>query len=223
VFLKVGHRGAKAYETENTVESFGKAIALGVNAIELDLRSSKEGSLIISHDDNLKRVFGEEVPLNHATLKELKDLTGGKIVTLEEALRFLRGKVEKILVELKEVGLEKKTLDVIGKEKLKEKVIVVSFHEEALARVRELDKKIELGLIYAKFKKPVDAALKLNAQYLVPLYRFVHRRDVQKAHKNNLKVIVWTINRRDEAMSYIAKDVDGIATDKPDIFKGLTS
>jgi glycerophosphoryl diester phosphodiesterase len=221
VFLKIGHRGAKAYETENTIESFAKAIALGVNAVELDVRTSKDGALIISHDDNLKRVFGKEVPLSHATLEELKDLTGGKIITLEEALRFLRGKVEKILVELKEVGLGKKTLDVIAKERLREKVIVVSFHEEALARVRELDKKIEAGLIYAKFKKPIETALKLNAQYLVPLYRFVHRRDVQKAHKNNLKVIVWTINRRDEAMLYIAKNVDGIATDKPDIFKGM--
>jgi glycerophosphoryl diester phosphodiesterase len=223
VFLKIGHRGAKAYETENTIESFGKAIALGVNAVELDVRASKDKTLVISHDDSLKRVFGKEVPLCHATLKELKDLTGGKIITLEEALHFLRGKVEKILVELKEVGLEKKTIDVIGKEKLREKVIVVSFHEEALARVRELDNKIEVGLIYAKFKRPVEAALMLNAQYLVPLYRFVHKRDVQKAHKNNLKVIVWTINRRDEAMSYIAKDVDGIATDKPDIFKGISS
>jgi glycerophosphoryl diester phosphodiesterase len=223
VFLKIGHRGARAYETENTLESFAKAIALGVNAVELDVRASKDKNLVVSHDDSLKRVFGREVPLGNATLDELKDLTGEKIVTLEEALRFLRGKVKKILVELKETGFEKRTLDVIGKEKLREKVIVVSFHEEALSRVRELDKKIETGLIYAKFKKPIDTALKLNAQYLVPLYRFVHRRDIQKAHKNNLKVIVWTINRRDEAMSYIAKDVDGIATDKPDIFKGLVS
>jgi glycerophosphoryl diester phosphodiesterase len=223
MFLKIGHRGAKAYETENTLGSFEKAISLGVNAVELDVRTSKDAALVISHDDSLKRVFGKETPVSHATLDELKDLTVGKIVTLEEALRFLGGKVEKILVELKEAGFEKETLDVIGKEKLREKVIVVSFHEEALARVRELDKKIEAGLIYAKFKKPIDTALKLNLQYLVPLYRFVHRRDVQKVHKNNLKVIVWTINRRDEAMSYVAKDVDGIATDKPDIFRGLVS
>ncbi len=223
MFLKIGHRGARAYETENTLESFGKAIALGANAVELDVRMSKDGALIISHDDNLKKVFAKDVPVSRATLEELKNLTGGKIVTLEEALRFLRGKVEKILIELKEVGFEEKTLDVIGKEKLREKVIVVSFHEDALARVRELDKKIEAGLVYAKFKKPIDTALKLNVQYLVPLHRFVHRRDVQKAHKNNLKVIVWTINRRDEAILHIAKDVDGIATDKPDIFRGIVS
>ena len=99
MFLKIGHRGAKAYETENTIESFGKAIALGVNAVELDVRTSKDGALIISHDDNLKRVFGKEVPLSHATLEELKDLTGGKVVTLEEALRFLRGKVDTTFIE----------------------------------------------------------------------------------------------------------------------------
>jgi glycerophosphoryl diester phosphodiesterase len=221
MLLKIGHRGAKAYEKENTLDSFRKAIELGVNAIELDVRTSKEEELIVSHDDNLKKVYGKDVRISGATVEELKQLTENRIITLEEALRFVAGKVEKILVELKEKGYEKKALDVIKKEKLKDEVIVVSFHEEVLAEVRNLDGEIEAGLIYAKFKKPIEAALKLNVQYLIPLYRFVHRRDVQKAHKSNLKVIVWTINKREEAILYMAKDVDGIATDKPDIFKGI--
>lgn len=221
MFLKVGHRGARAYEIENTLESFRKAIELGANAVELDVRTSNDAHLIIIHDDNLKRVFAKDVRVSEATLEELKELTGNRIATLEEALRFIDRKVEKILVELKEVGYEGKVLDVIRKEKLEDRVIIVSFHEEALAHVRNLDKKIETGLIYSKFKKPIDAALKLNAQYLVPLYRFVHRRNVAKAHKKNLKVIVWTINTTMEAQNYIAKDVDGIASDKPDIFRGI--
>jgi glycerophosphoryl diester phosphodiesterase len=221
MLLKVSHRGAKAYEIENTLESFRKAIELGANAVELDVRTSNDAQLIISHDDNLKRVFGKDVRLSEATLEELKQLTGNRIATLEEALHFIGRKVEKILVELKEFGYERKVLDVIRKEKLEDRVIIVSFHEEVLAHVRTLDKKIETGLIYSKFKKPIDAALKLNAQYLVPLYRFVHRRDIAKAHKKNLKVIVWTINATREAQNYIAKDVDGIASDKPDIFRGL--
>ena len=221
MLLKVGHRGARAYEIENTLESFRKAIELGANAVELDVRTSNDSQLIISHDDNLKRVFGKDVRLSEATLEELKHLTGNRIATLEEALRFIDRKVEKILVELKEVSYERKVLDLIRKEKLEDRVIIVSFHEEALAHVRNLDKKIETGLIYSKFKKPIDAALKLNAQYLVPLYRFVHRRDIAKAHKKNLKVIVWTINTTMEAQNYLAKDVDGIASDKPDIFRGL--
>jgi glycerophosphoryl diester phosphodiesterase len=222
MFLKVGHRGAKAYETENTLESFRKAIELGANAIELDVRISGDSKLIVIHDDNLKKVFGKDVQIKESTLEELKQLTDNRIVTFDEALRFIGRKVEKILVELKETGHERDVLDIIRKEKLEDRVIVVSFHEEALAHVRELDKKIETGLIYTKFKKPIDAALKLNAQYLVPLYRFVHRRDIAKAHKSNLKVIVWTVNTIIEVQNFIAKDVDGIATDKPDIFSGTT-
>lgn len=222
MILKVGHRGAKAYKIENTLESFGKAIELGANAIEIDVRISRDTKLIICHDDNLKKVFGKDVRVCEATLEELKQLTGNKIVTLDEALHFIDRKVEKILVELKEIGYEKEVLDVIRKEKLEDKIIIISFHKEVIAQTKTLDSKIETGLIYTKIKKPVDAALKLNAKYLLPLYRFVHRRDVMKAHMNNLKVIVWTINRKDEAREYIAKDVDGIVTDRPDIFTGIT-
>jgi glycerophosphoryl diester phosphodiesterase len=218
MFLKIGHRGARAYEIENTLESFTRAIELGANAVELDVRISKDDQLIVSHDENLKRVFGKDMRINEATLRELKHATEDRIVTLKQALRSIGKKAEKMLIELKEIGYEKQVLDVVSKEKLEDRAIIVSFHEEALARVRSIDNKIETGLIYSKFKNPVDVALKLNVQYLVPLYRFVHRRDIAKAHKSNLKVIVWTINSPVEAQNYIAKDVDGIATDKPDIF-----
>jgi glycerophosphoryl diester phosphodiesterase len=221
MLLRIGHRGAKTYETENTLESFGKAIELGATAIELDVRISGDAVLIVSHDDNLKKVFGKDVSITQTTLEELKRLTENRIATLHEALHFIGTRAEKILVEIKETGYEKQALDVIRKEKLEDRVIIVSFHEETLALVRELDKKIETGLIYAKYKKPIEAAVKLNAQYLVPLFRFVHRRDVIKAHKSNLKVIVWTINTKKDIEIYIAKDVDGIATDKPALFKGI--
>lgn len=217
MFLKVGHRGAKAYEIENTLESFKKAVALGANAVELDVQKTKDEKLIIIHDENLKRVFGKDVLVNLTTLKELKQLTENKILTLDEALRFIDKKVEKILVELKKEGFEKKVLEIIKKGKLKDRVIIVSFHEQALAEVRRLDKAIETGLIYAKHKNPIHTALKLNAQYLIPLYRFVHTKNIEDAHKNNLKVIVWTINTRQEVREYIAKGVDGIASDRPDI------
>jgi glycerophosphoryl diester phosphodiesterase len=217
MFLKVGHRGAKAYEVENTLESFQKAIRLGANAVEFDVRKTKDGKLIVIHDDTLKRVFDKDVPVNQTTLKELKQLSENKIPTLTEALQFIDKRVEKILVELKEVGYEKRVLEVIKKEKLHDRVIIVSFHEQALSEVRKLDSKIETGLIYVKHKNPIAAALKLHAQYLVSLYRFTHTKNIEDAHKNNLKVIVWTINTKQEAKVYQAKGVDGIASDKLDI------
>ncbi|MBI5633921.1 MAG: glycerophosphodiester phosphodiesterase [Nitrospirae bacterium] len=220
MFLKIGHRGARAYETENTIESFKKAVELGANAVELDVRQSKDKELIVCHDDNLKRVFGIDLLVHEASLAELKKATDSRIVTLEESLHSLGRKVRKILVELKETGYEKKVLDAVKKTELEERVIIVSFHEEALVAVRKLDRKIETGLIYTKFKNPAEAAVRLGVSYLLPLYRFTHTKDVDKAHKNNLKVIVWTINTAEEAEVYVAKGVDGIATDRPDIFTG---
>ena len=221
MFLRVGHRGARAYEIENTVESFKKAIDLGANAIELDLRQSKDEKIIVCHDDNLKRLFGKELSVHKATLDELKQSTENRIATFEEALRFIDRKVDKILVEFKETGYEKKILALIRKEKLENNVIIVSFLAECLTQVRSLNKDIETGLIYTKLRDPVEAAQKLGAQYLVPLYRFIHTKDIEKAHKYHLKVIVWTINTKEEALKYIAKGVDGIASDKPDIFKDI--
>jgi len=223
MFLKVGHRGARAYETENTIESFGTAIKLGANAIELDLRRSGDGALIVCHDDNLKNIFGIDIPVGEASLKELKTMTNDRIVTLEESLKFIGTKVEKILVELKEPGYEKKALEQISAQKLDDRVIIVSFLEEALAAVRKRTGKIETGLIYVRSRNPVETALKLHARYLIPLYRFIHTKDVEQAHKNGLKVIVWTINTKDEAKEFMAKGVDGIATDKPDIFSEYIS
>lgn len=221
MFLRIGHRGARAYEIENTIESFNKAVELGANAIELDVRQSKDRELIICHDDNLKRVFGMDLSVSEATLAELKKATSSRMITLEEALHSVGNRVNKILVELKEAGNETKVLDAVKKTKLEGKVIIVSFHEEALAAMRKLDKKIETGFIYTKFKNPIDAAIKLQAQYLLPLYRFTHTKDIEKAHQNNLKVLVWTINTVEEVKAYIAKGVDGIATDRPDIFQAL--
>jgi glycerophosphoryl diester phosphodiesterase len=222
MFLKIGHRGAKAFEIENTLESFEKAIHLGANAIELDVRKSKDGKLVISHDDNLKKVYGKDVLINEASLRQLKQLTDNNIVTLQQALDSIDNKVEKILVELKAAGYEKKVLDVISKAKLRDRVIIGSFHEDALANVRELDKKIETGLIYATHKNPIRAALELKAQYLVSLYRFTHSKNIEDAHKKNLKVIVWTINVKQEIQDYITKGVDGIASDRPDLFQNIS-
>jgi glycerophosphoryl diester phosphodiesterase len=96
-------------------------------------------------------------------------------------------------------------------------VIIVSFIEEALRKVRELDKEVETELIYVKHKDPIKAALELQAGYLLPLYRFTHTANVQKAHENGLKVIVWIVNKLEEVAEYVKKGVDCIGSDKTSI------
>ncbi|MDO8470650.1 MAG: glycerophosphodiester phosphodiesterase [bacterium] len=220
--FRIGHRGAKAYAKENTLESFREALKLGVNALEMDVRSTKDGHMVISHDEDLQRVFRAKGNINDLTLLQIKALTKGLMPTLEEALRCIEKKgkkIERVFVELKEVGHEAKVLNIIKKTKMR--AAIISFLEEALQNARKLDKRVELGFIYVRHPDPIKTALGLKASYLMPLYRFTHAKNIEKAHEKGLKVVVWTINTRKEAKEYVAKGVDGIASDKPDILKGL--
>ncbi|MBS7624065.1 glycerophosphodiester phosphodiesterase [Candidatus Bathyarchaeota archaeon] len=222
--LKIGHRGAKAYEPENTIRSFKRALELGVNAIELDVRKTKDNELVVIHDAEVDRTTNGKGLVSELTLKEIKELStekGEKIPTLEEALEFLDRKV-KILIELKEVGIEDKVLELVKKKGLEDNVIIISFYEEALRKIRDLNDKVETGLIYVKHKDPVGAALSLRAQYLFPMYKFAHTSLIKKAHEKGLKVVVWTINAQEEAIEYAKKGVDGIASDRPDILRDIT-
>ena len=128
-----------------------------------------------------------------------------------------------MIVELKESGVEEQVLSIVHDRGLEKNVAIISFLEDAIRKVRQLDKDVETGLIYAKHSNPVKSALELKANYLVALYRFTHTANVLKAHKNGLKIIVWTINTHEEAQEYAKKGVDGIASDKPDILKGINS
>ena len=217
--LKIGHRGARAYEPENTLRSFTKAIELGVDAVELDARRTREGEVVVIHDAKVDKTTNGKGAVSDLTLSEIKQLVtdkGEKIPTLDEALDFLDKKV-KIVIELKETGLEKKVLDLVHEKGLAKNVIIVSFLEEALRKVTELDDEVDIGLIYVRHRNPIKAALDLGAKYLLSLYRFTHTANVKKAHENGLKVIVWTINKQEEVLEYVKKGVDGIASDRPDI------
>jgi len=219
--LKIGHRGAKFYEPENTLRSFRKALELGVDAVELDVRRTKDGEVVVIHDAEVDRTTNGKGLVSELTLEEIKKLVtdkGEKIPTLEEALDFLDKKV-KVLIELKETGIEEDVLNLIREKELEKNVILISFLESALGKIRALNKDVETGLIYVRHENPVKAALELKANYLLPLYRFTRAEEIKKAHENGLKIIVWTINDEKEVSAYVKKGVDGITSDKPNILK----
>jgi glycerophosphoryl diester phosphodiesterase len=219
--LKIGHRGARAYEPENTLRSFRRAIELGVDAVELDVRKTADGKIVVIHDDKVDRTTDGTGLVSELTIEEIKGFKtkdGDRIPSLGEALDYLKGKV-KVLIELKEAGLEDEVVGLVRERETVDGAIVISFLKEALRRVKELDKGVVTGLLYVRHKKPIEAALELGAEYLLPLYRFTHSADVKKAHEAGLKVIVWTINTPEEVATYRKKGVDGIASDKPDILK----
>jgi glycerophosphoryl diester phosphodiesterase len=147
--LLIGHRGARAYAPENTLTSFRKAIELDANAVELDVRKTKDGKLVVIHDADVKRTTNGKGLVSELTLRQIKDLSiegSEKIPTLEEVLDFLDKKVQ-VLIELKEAGYEKQVFEILHAKGLEKTVILTSFLEEALQKVRELDSNLATGLI----------------------------------------------------------------------------
>jgi glycerophosphoryl diester phosphodiesterase len=153
--LKVGHRGARAYEPENTLRSYKRALELGADAVELDVRQTKDNKIIVMHDADLKRVTNNETAVADLTLQEITALSldkSEKIPSFEEALEFLHGKTQ-VFVELKEAGTEQQVLNIINKVGAKDIVVLVSLLEDVLRTVKQLDPQIKTGLVYAKHKK----------------------------------------------------------------------
>jgi glycerophosphoryl diester phosphodiesterase len=219
IVLKIGHRGARAYEPENTLSSFRLALELGVDAVELDVRKTVDNELVVIHNADVNKTTDGSGAVNELTLEEIQRFVtekGEHVPTLEEVLDAVAKHV-KVLVELKETGTEEQVISLIRKKRLTDNVIIISFHEDTLRKVRELSDKVETGLIYVRHKNPIQTALDLKAEYLLPLYRFTHSSNVKKAHEAGLKVIVWPINNKEEVDEYKKKGVDGIASDRPDI------
>jgi glycerophosphoryl diester phosphodiesterase len=107
--LRIGHRGARAYAPENTLASFKKALEIGVDAVELDVRKTKDNQIVVIHDADVKRTTNGEGLVGELTLKEIQSFSseGEKIPTFEETLDFLCSKV-KMFIELRKWALKSK-------------------------------------------------------------------------------------------------------------------
>ncbi len=210
--------------------SFKLAIEAGVDGVELDVHMTKDGELIVIHDDTLDRTTTGSGYVKDHSISELRNLDAGvkfgsewrgvKIPTLNEVLREFGNKTS-FIIELKHgsdvyPGIEEKVLSLIRKYNVRAKI--VSFDFDALERVRQLDDSVELGLIFiGKARWFIDAARKLKAQWLQAEYRLINESDIRITHEAGLKIGAWTVNDVDIAIKLTEMGVDEITTDNPSL------
>jgi len=223
-FIVIGHRGAPAYEPENTLKSFRRAIELGADGIELDVRFTADGVPVVFHDEDLKRLFNMDVKLNSLTLHQIRELkiNGESIPVLEEVVREF-GKKTIMFIELKEVGREEEVVRIIRENGDIEKTLIISFHPEALRNVKRVEPHAEVGLIVYRPPVRIRDALELKCSAVLPHYSLVTPRLVQELHAHGLAVYVWTVNDVALAKKMRGYGVNGIATDRPDIKRLIES
>ncbi|MEM2932978.1 MAG: glycerophosphodiester phosphodiesterase [Candidatus Pacearchaeota archaeon] len=211
----VAHRGASAYELENTIDAFEKAIQLGAKFLECDIRLSKDNQLVVIHDANLQRIWRVNANVNELTAKELEKY---KVPKLEAVLDLIKKADVKLLVEIKEEGIEEMLAKMLKKKSVLRKVIVVSFFENSLAKIKKLIN-VKIGLIFSLRQDALEVALKLKPNFIIPRSDVVTKELVQIAHKNKMKVIAWTVDDVEQAKKLFKMHVDGIASNKPDLMK----
>ena len=222
--LKIGHRGAKGYVAENTIESIQKALDFGVDGIEIDVHLCASGELVVFHDLTLDRMtngIGEIGKLSLSELKQLKVNGEFSIPTLEEVLNVIDKKCL-LNIELKGKYTALKTCDVIQKY-IKEKewnynnFIVSSFQHHELEAVFKIDNNIPLGVLT---KASVDDALEfaetVNAIAIHPNFALLTKENVKRAQAEDYKVYTWTVNDKQTIERMKSYKVDGIISDVPD-------
>lgn len=213
----MGHRGAAALEPENTLRSIERAVEIGVDAVEIDVRLSKDRELVVIHDSTVDRTTNGSGPVSGYSLDDLKKLDAGggqTIPTLQEVMELIGHKV-KLVIELKEEETERMVVELIKRNNLDDNVYVISFWHELVKTVKVIESCIKTGVLLVGCPVDTCVAIQASADALVMKYNFVNRHFVEMVHKDGLKVFVWNIDDRYLLKPYVDMGVDGIGSNDP--------
>ncbi|MHB9302187.1 glycerophosphodiester phosphodiesterase [Thermofilum pendens] len=217
-FFVVAHRGASGYEPENTLRAVRRALEMGVDAVEVDVRLSADGVPVVIHDETLERTTSGRGRVRDYPVDELRMLDAGsgeRIPLLAEVLDEVKGKAA-LFLELKEVEAAAPSLSLVEEKGMLGDVLFISLQPEALAEVRRMSPRAYLGLIYFKPGEWILEAKRLGCSFVLPHYRLATEKAVSFAHRLKLRVVAWTVDDPATAAELKKRGVDGVASNFPD-------
>ena len=220
--LCIGHRGAMGHEPENTLLSVSKAIALGVDGIEIDVYNV-EDNLVVIHDRNLARTTNGSGYLEHSSFDYLRSLNAGKgeqIPTLIEVCDLVNRQAL-VNIELKGNNTAEPVVKLIQTYLSAgwsySDFVVSSFNHYELNRIKQIDPKITTGmLIYGLPWDYLNSAQELQASMVIPSLDYVDVELVKSVQDRGLQVWVYTVNQADDIELMRSLGVDGIFTNYPE-------
>ena len=226
--LVIAHRGASGEAPENTMRAFELARTQGADMIELDVRVSGDGRLVVFHDETTERFNGRPNAVAQLSAAELGDVrVGGEPVPqLAEVCAWTRDTGMRVNVELKVRGAEQALVDLLRSYDLVEQVIVSSFFPGDLVALRVIAPEVQraalMGIrtlgprVRLREAWPGPWLRRLGAAAWHPTYQLpLLRRIVPRVRRSGYRVNVWTVNEPDTMRRLLALGVDGIITDYP--------
>ncbi|MCR4673955.1 MAG: glycerophosphodiester phosphodiesterase [Lachnospiraceae bacterium] len=230
--LVLAHRGASGYAPENTMEAFKKAIELGADGFELDIQMTKDGEIVVIHDEKIDRTSDGKGWVKDYTLEELRrfnfnnhmaEYPHADIPTMREVFELVKPTNLVINIEIKTgivfYPIEEKILALTKEMGMEDRVFYSSFNHYTATKIHELNPNTKVGFLYAD--GPIDMPSygeKHGVNALHPaLYNLQYPGFVEECKKKGLKLHVWTVNEEEYVKMCVAAQVDSVITNYPDM------
>ncbi|WP_218080582.1 glycerophosphodiester phosphodiesterase [Anthocerotibacter panamensis] len=224
----IAHRGASAHAPGNTLESFQKAIELGADFIEFDVRRTRDRVLIVFHDKTIQRRL-----VRRLTYQEVNARCGRQVATVEEVLKLTQGKI-RLDVELKAQGYEAEVMQLLLTYFREEEFVITSFHDICLRRIKARHPGVKVGLLLGRDTPrsflathlgqllPLKRYQRPHLDFLAPHYSLLRWGILRVAKRSKLPVFVWTVNSERLLSKYLHQEgIAGVITDYPDVAQVL--
>lgn len=215
----IAHRGATEFDDmENSLAAFKSAINYQIEAVELDVRISKDQILIVHHDETINNI-----KLHDLTYQEIT-LLKPEVPKFDEVLLLCKDKIF-LDIEVKEAGYEKEIIKTILNHIDYHQFFCRSFYDKIITKIKKLDDKIKTGLLLGVHKAsvfrrlselfPLFRILKTKCDFVSPHYLLLKFGYITRMHLINKPVITWTLNDIKIIKKLWNKKIDGIITDIP--------
>lgn len=226
------HRGASGYAPENTLEAFELAVRQGAHGVELDVHLSRDGEVVVAHDETIDRVSNGSGAIASMTVAELKRYTYNRTIpsyltatlpTLREVFELLGPTGLGINVELKNDenaydGMEEKCIALAEKMGMTDRVLYSSFNHYSLVKLKSIDASLPCGLLYSgTLVRPWEYARSLQMDAIHPHFTQLKAPGlVQSAHQAKILVNPWTVDKEAHLRMVLKTEPDIIITNYPD-------
>ncbi|MDX1736914.1 MAG: glycerophosphodiester phosphodiesterase family protein [Alphaproteobacteria bacterium] len=231
--LSVAHRGASGHAFANSFEAFEKAIALGADMLEVDIRCSKDGFAYVQHDADLLSVCGKDVNIADLTRQEISSLStfhGAPIPEFEDIVKLAKAHDVGIYVDAKSKDGAFKAIDILLQHQF-EYAAIGSFDIETCQALKANDCPYPVATLIPVGEDPFDYAARSQADIIhlcwenaCPQPQFLIDEDLmQRASEKNLKIMLWHEERPEVIGELLGKRVLGICSDKPEMLKPYNS
>lgn len=236
--LNIAHRGFSGNYPENTMLAFEKAIEAGADGIELDVHFTKDGEIVVIHDERVDRTSDGEGYVVDFTYEELSrlDASAGfagvygfnKIPTLREYFELVKP-VEGFItnIELKTSineypGIEKAVLELIDEFGLEDRIIISSFNHYSIMRTKAINPRIRCGFLESSWIYNFGEYTKVRGVECVhPLFLSLNEGSVAEIKSNGIGINTWTVNKEADVERLYNLGVDAVISNYPDMVRGV--